>query len=174
MVGVEAVSSEPPLIRRARRADIDPIADLQARSIMALGVETYGEAACEAWARIGRQVRHTLLDSGTFFVAERDGTLAGVAGWTADSRDPDCAWPRYVFVDPLHANQGIGRKLMAEIEHSVDAAGRDRLRLWSSLNAVSFYERLGYRCLKPARWPVAGGIEMAHWLMEKRLRQAGP
>jgi GNAT superfamily N-acetyltransferase len=158
-------------IRPARPGDIDAVADLQARSIMAFGIETYGKTACEAWARMGRQVRHTLLESGAFFVAEADDALVGVAGWTADSREPDCAWPRYVFVTPTQARQGIGRKLMITVERSVHAAGRARLKLWSSLNAIGFYQALGYRQVKPARWPIADGIEMKHLLMEKRLCQ---
>lgn len=139
---------------------------------MAFGVDTYGKKACRAWARIGVQVRHTLLASGIFFVAEMDGALAGVAGWSADSREPDCAWGRYVFVEPTAAGRGVGRELMGEVEHSVHAAGRTRLQVWASLNAVGFYQALGYRRISPARWPVADGIEMEHLLMEKRLAEA--
>ncbi|MGI9417648.1 MAG: GNAT family N-acetyltransferase [Geminicoccaceae bacterium] len=118
---------------------------------------------------MGWQVRHGLLDSGTFFVAESGERLVGVAGWTEDSRDPDSAWARYVFVSPTHARLGIGRKLMTTVERSVHAARRTRLQLWSSLNAVTFYRALGYRTVKPARWPVGDGIEMEHLLMEKAL-----
>ncbi len=160
--------SAEAVIRAARRRDLDAIAALQARSIMALGIETYGEEACEAWARMGRQVRHTLLDSGTFFVAEQDGGLVGVAGWTLDSREPDCAWARYVFVAPEAGRLGIGRRLMAVIERSADAAGRSRMMLWSSLNALGFYEALGYRRVRSARWPIGDGIEMEHVLMERK------
>ena len=138
---------------------------------MAFGIETYGEKACEAWARMGRQVRHTLLESGTFFVAETGAPLVGVSGWTEDSREADCAWARYVFVSPAHARLGFGRKLMTTVEHSVHEAGRSCMKLWSSLNAVGFYETLGYRTVRSARWPIADGIEMEHLLMEKRLRQ---
>jgi len=134
---------------------------------MASGIETYDHKTCEAWAKVGRQMRHTLLASGTFFVAELDGALIGVAGWTADSREPDCAWPRYVFVSPTHARLGLGRNLMHTIERSVNEAGRSRLKLWSSLNAVGFYEALGYRQIKPAHWPISGDIEMEYRLMEK-------
>lgn len=160
-------------IRRADSRDLDAIAALQTRSIMALGREVYDEETCEAWARMGRQIRHTLLDSGTFFVAESDGDLIGVAGWTQDSREPDSAWPRFVFVDAAHARRGIGRNLMTTIERSVVAAGRTRLMLWASLNAVGYYEALGYRVMKPARWPLGGGIEMEHLLMEKVLASTG-
>ena len=149
--------------------DLDAIADLQARSIMALGIESYGREACEAWARMGRQVRHTLLDTGIFFVAESGERLVGVAGWTEDSREPDCAWPRYVFVAPEAGGLGIGRELMTAVEGSVHAAGRVRLQLFASLNAVGFYRALGYRAIRPARWPLRGGIEMEHLLMAKEL-----
>lgn len=166
---LDVVSDSPTVIRPARSTDLDAIADLQARSIMAFGMETYGRQTCEAWVKVGRQMRHNLLGSGTFFVAEQEETLVGVAGWTADSREHDCAWPRYVFVAPEAGRLGIGRQLMNKIETSVHAAGRSRLMLWSSLNAVSFYEALGYRSIKLARWPVADGIEMDHQLMTKDL-----
>ncbi len=160
-------------VRAARRRDLDAIAALQTRAIMAFGLATYGEAACRAWAKIGVQVRHTLLESGTFFVAEQDGVIVGVAGWTADSREPDCAWPRYVFVEPAAAGRGVGRQLMDQVETSVHAAGHAQLKLWASLNAVAFYEALGYQSVKPARWPVASGIEMEYKLMAKVLPTPG-
>jgi GNAT superfamily N-acetyltransferase len=164
---------EAPIIRPAERRDLDAVGELQARSIMALGVGAYGREACEAWARMGRQVRHALLSSGTFFVAERNGALLGIAGWTADSREADCAWARYVFVEPAAAGRGVGRRLMGAVEQSAKDAGRPRLRLWSSLNAVPFYEALGYGEIKPARWPIAGGLEMEHRLMEKAPAEKG-
>lgn len=161
------MSAAEPTVRSARHEDIDAIAALQTRAIMAFGIDIYGEAACKAWAKIGVQVRHMLLKSGTFFVAEREGVLVGVAGWTADSREPDCAWPRYVFVEPAAAGSGVGRRLMSQVETSAHAAGRSRMKLWSSLNAVPFYRTLGYRSVKTARWPLSDGIEMEHRLMIK-------
>ena len=161
--------SSTPNIRSARSADLDAIADLQARSIMAFGIETYDRETCEVWAKVGRQMRHTMLSGGTFFIAEWNDTLVGVAGWTADSREPDCAWPRYVFVAPKAGGLGIGRQLMDQVETSVHAAGRSHLKLWASLNAVPFYQALGYQTIKKARWPIGGGIEMEHLLMSKSL-----
>ncbi len=160
------------IIRPACPADLDDIAALQTRAIMAFGLEIYGEAACRAWARIGVQTRHTLLASGSFLVAEDRGAIIGIGGWTADSREADCAWLRYVFVEPAAARAGIGRRLVRDVEASACRAGRGRIQLWSSLNAVPFYEALGYRTVKSARWPVADGIEMEHKLMSSTPRLA--
>ena len=154
-------------IRAAGEADLDAIVELQARSIMTLGIQAYDLETLKAWARMGRQIRHNLLESGTFFVAEVNGAILGVAGWTADSRELDSAWPRYVFVLPEAAGQGIGRRLMAAIERSAIAASRPRLQLWSSLNAVRFYQAIGFQKVRSVSWPVGGGIEMEHLLMEK-------
>lgn len=159
-------------LRSARSDDLDAIGELQTRSILALGIAAYDEETCVAWARLGRQVRHTLLNDGRLFVAERQALLVGVAGWVADSREADSAWSRYVFVDPAHAGCSIGHTLMTTVERSVSTAGRSRIQLWSSLNALGFYRSLGYRPIKTARWPITAGIEMAHMLMEKRLVQA--
>jgi len=155
------------IIRPAEQEMVDAIGELQARSIMAFGSKTYDQATCEAWARMGRQVRHTLLDSGIFFIAKRAGRLVGVAGWAADSREADCAWPRYVFVAPEAARLGVGLHLMTAVEQSAHAAGRTRLQLWASLNALGFYQALGYRSIRPVYWPLGRGVDMTFHLMTK-------
>lgn len=50
-----------------------------------------------------------------------------------------------VFVDPEHNGQGIGSQLMSELEEFARENGLKKTSLGSSLNAVSFYERLGYQ-----------------------------
>ncbi len=49
-----------------------------------------------------------------------------------------------VFVNPEHHNKGIGTKLMETIENLVREKRIKNLRLESSINAVEFYEKLGY------------------------------
>ncbi|MGI9504397.1 MAG: GNAT family N-acetyltransferase [Geminicoccaceae bacterium] len=173
-MGAKPIADRRISIREAYSGDLDAIARLQARAIMVSSFDIYGQEVCEAWAKMGWQMRHGLLNGGVFFVAEREGVLVGVAGWSADSREVDCAWPRYVFVAPEAGGLGVGRQLMAAVERSAREAGRTRLQLWASLNAVGFYETLGYRKIKPARWPIGGGIEMEHTLMEKFSARAFP
>ena len=50
-----------------------------------------------------------------------------------------------LFVDPQYQRMGIGRDLLlAAIEHCVPHNDRGHIRLNSSLNAVAFYEGMGF------------------------------
>ena len=160
------------LIRPVTAADVDRLAALQEASILRLGAPVYGEQKARAWARMGWQFKHVLLGEGAFFIAERAGEALGVGGWSPDSLDRELAWIRYLFVDPDHVRQGIGRRLVERAEGSAAAAGRPRFDVWSSCNAEPFYAALGYRRIRPARWPVPGGIELDNVLMSKRWQAA--
>lgn len=159
-------------IRRAAEADLPVIAEIQEDSILTLGRRVYGRARAEAWARFGIEQSHDLLSQGEFFVAEAHGRVLGVSGWSPDAERADSAWIRYVFVRPEAAGLGIGRRLVATAEHAALAAGRDRLMLWASLNALGFYGALGYQQVRRATWPIERGVVLDYVLMAKRLRRA--
>lgn len=55
---------------------------------------------------------------------------------------------RAVFVAPDAQERGIGRALMAAVERAAEEADVARLTLQSSLTAVGFYDRLGYRAVR--------------------------
>jgi putative acetyltransferase len=160
---------QPLRLRPVHAEDLYPVAVLQEVSILALGAPIYGEAKARAWARLGYQFRHDLLGAGGFWVAERGERLLGVGGWSPDSLEADLAWIRYLFVHPRATREGIGRRLVERAESSAHAAGRPRLQVWSSLNAVPFYHRLGYREVRPTRWPVTRDVELDYVLMARRM-----
>jgi GNAT superfamily N-acetyltransferase len=160
--------SAPLLIRPVTAADLDRLAELQEASILRLGTPVYGAAKARAWARMGHQFKHVLIGAGAFFTAERAGRSLGVGGGSPDSLEPELAWRRYVFVDPDHVREGIGRRLVARAERSALAAGRRRFDVWSSYNAEPFYAALGYRRVRRVRWPVSTGLELDNLLMRKR------
>jgi GNAT superfamily N-acetyltransferase len=159
--------SAPLLIRPVTAADLDRLAELQEASILRLGTPVYGAAKARAWARMGHQFKHVLIGAGGFFTAERAGRSLGVGGWSPDSLEPELAWLRYVFVDPDHVREGIGRRLVERAERSAIAAGRRRFDVWSSFNAEPFYAALGYRRVRRVRWPVSTGLELDNLLMRK-------
>lgn len=158
-------------IRPVVASDLDSVVELQTDSIMAAGVPFYGEAKARAWARLGFEFRHQLLGEGAFFVAERarrrGSELVGVGGWSPDGMEADLAWLRYLFVHPATFRRGIGGRLVATIEDSARASSRPRLRVWSSLNAVPFYQACGYRRRRSGRFPIRAGVELDYVLLSK-------
>ena len=158
-------------LREVRASDLDAIAAMQEISIMVLGTPVYGADKARAWARLGYQFRYDLIGEGAFWVAEHEQRLLGVGGWSPDSQEADLAWIRYLFVHPEATRRGIGRRLVEQAEGSARAAGRPRLRVWSSLNAVGFYRAVGYLLERRARWPVRTGIELDYVLLGKRIAE---
>jgi GNAT superfamily N-acetyltransferase len=159
--------SENVAIRPATEADLDTIAAVQEAAILALGAAAYAPDQLEAWARIGVETRQGLLNQGSFFVAQMHGQTVGVGGWSADGGDRSAAWIRYLFVRPEAVRNGIGRRLLEVVESSACAAGRNVFHVWASLNAVGFYQALGYRRRRAIRVPLGRGIEMSCMHMVK-------
>ncbi len=71
-----------------------------------------------------------------------------VVGTTMAGYDGHRGWIYYVAVSPRQRRQGIGADLMTDVEQRVARLGCPKLNLQvraSNHEAVSFYERLGYK-----------------------------
>ncbi|MEE3625529.1 GNAT family N-acetyltransferase [Nitrospirillum sp. BR 11752] len=75
---------------------------------------------------------------------------------------------RAVYVDPVAA-KGTGRRLLEGIEGLAGARGAGALHLTSSLNAVGFYEAMGYQRQGPRLMTMGCGTQLAAWGMRKAL-----
>lgn len=79
-----------------------------------------------------------------FLVAERSGAIVGVvmAGYEGHR-----GWINYLGVAPALQRSGLGRRLMAEAETKLRAAGCPKINLQVRADnraAIAFYERLGF------------------------------
>jgi ribosomal protein S18 acetylase RimI-like enzyme len=79
-----------------------------------------------------------------FLVAEADGLVVGavMAGYEGHR-----GWINYLAVAPARRRGGVGRKLMAEAEQRLRAAGCPKINLQvrpENRAAVAFYERTGF------------------------------
>lgn len=161
------VSGEPT-IRPATMADVEAILALHVASIRRLGAETYSPRQVDAWATKPEGTspyEASIRDDGRHvIVAERDGELLG---WgRLDRSDGEVS---AVYVHPDHARQGVGSALVAHLEALAREWGFDRLHLWASLNAVPFYESLGFLRLDKRLHETTGGVVMSCVEMEKPL-----
>lgn len=99
------------------------------------------------------------------WVAEAAGRLLGSAGW--GSQGDGVARIRKVFTHPQAARQGVASRLVRAAEERARAAGHDRFVLRAYLNAVPFYESLGYRADRPGERPLGPGLSMPVLFMRK-------
>ncbi len=62
-----------------------------------------------------------------------------------------------IFVHPDRAGEGIGRALFGDIEARARTAGLDALTIHSALNAVGFYEAVGFERVEDADGTAVSG-----------------
>jgi GNAT superfamily N-acetyltransferase len=134
-----------PLIRRARRGDLDALVPL----MVAFNAFEHIE-----WDPIASRPALELLlateDVGVVFVAEDDGALGGYAivTWSFDlefgGRD---AGLTDLFVSPSHRRHGVGRALIDAIAETAVARGASALHLLvdpTNAPAKALYARSGF------------------------------
>ncbi len=56
-----------------------------------------------------------------------------------------------VFVNPKSHKKGIGKELMGKVENLAKLKGYKKIKVPSSLNAVKFYKKIGYKIVKRIR-----------------------
>jgi GNAT superfamily N-acetyltransferase len=105
-----------------------------------------------------------LLASGRYFIAVADGQYAGCGGWstavpgTSGQIIPGCGHIRHFAVHPDHLRKGVGRALYDACLSQARGEGLARLEAWSSLQAVPFYERLGFEIAEHFTVEFPGGV----------------
>ena len=97
----------------------------------------------EAWAYTREDFRRLLaLSPDGCFVAERDGRVVGVLTTTTYE---GLAFLGAVIVAPELRGKGVGKEMMEAALAHLRATGVRTVRLNAYLNAIPFYERLGFR-----------------------------
>lgn len=176
----------PVILRKAQAADIAAIEQLIARSARGLSRDDYRSSQIEGALRGAFGVDTQLLRDQTYFIAEREGVLAGCGGWSYRAtlfggdaraqRDANCLDPaseaariRAFFVDPAHARSGIASLLLERCEREAREHGFSRAELMATLPGVKFYSMRGYRSGERVQYEVGGGETIEFVPMHKDL-----
>lgn len=165
-------------LRRATHADIPALVALQESSMRTLGARFYDPQVIECFLAHISTMDVSLIETGTYFVAQSGDVLVGCGGWSSglpEKHRPIGSAPmprpvvRAVYVRPISAGAGIGRRIMTEVEGDIAACGHDTATLAAMLGAIPFYRRLGYAGSEPLILHLNEGLEFVALLMAKRL-----
>ncbi|CAG1007684.1 phosphinothricin acetyltransferase [Burkholderiales bacterium] len=153
-------------IRRAVPVDAPAIWAIHTRAIRETASSHYAPEAVAAWS--GRMTPASYaepIDTQVVLVAENDdGRLGGFA-----QLKPREGIVQACYVDPDFNRRGVGRALMAALEDEARAAGRTALLLDASVNAIAFYESLGWRQETRARHELVPGAMLDCAIMTKKI-----
>jgi GNAT superfamily N-acetyltransferase len=93
--------------------------------------------------------------------------MIGVAAWSIGEGKSPTARILALFVRPPFGGEAIGTRLVEYLEDEARAAGYRALETSATLNAVSFFERLGYLETRRGAWGLPSGREMPMAFMRK-------
>ena len=131
-----------------RRYHPDDAEAVWALHVAALGdAGGYDEAFADLDADLERVVEEYLGTDGEFVVAEQGAEIVAMGGFQPDGDDPDAAVVRRMRVAPDRQREGLGSRVLAELESRAREAGFERLTLDTSTDmdaAMRFYEDHGY------------------------------
>ena len=148
--------------------DTEDICAVQIASIEHMGAPHYTTEEITAWLQgVGIcQIASSLEDEDKeIFVARDDNSL--VMGFCALKGNQVTD----IFVDPAYAGKGIGTALIKQAETFAVENGRRSLRLLSTLNSVTFYNKCGFKSLGKSEFPVNDETTLAVREMRKPLMQ---
>jgi GNAT superfamily N-acetyltransferase len=158
-------------------------------SVRGLAPGYYTDAQIASALRYMFGVDTQLVDDGTYFLFEHEGSPVACGGWSgrqtlfggdrhkvaagASDRPVDPATApariRAFFVHPDWARRGLGTRLAAQCEAEAHAAGFRALELMGTLPGVPLYRHLGFTTLAPVDVQLPDGVTIPCQQMRREL-----
>jgi putative acetyltransferase len=163
-------------VREAVPGDAHRICDLHLASIRGLAGQSYNEDQVAAWAHDRDPDDYPIGSSDTYFVVAEDKTAVIGFGWL------NLAPGEYfqteiegeitaIYVHPSVTDHGIGSRIYTTLETRAIQQNIASLGLWSSLNAVPFYEAQGFERVAEHSHEYQDGVELTLVEMSKQSLQ---
>jgi GNAT superfamily N-acetyltransferase len=152
-------------LRRALTSDDIAVWGVRAQAIRISCRGHYDAKLLENWASTPMPpLFGATIAREVFIVAESTAGIVGFAGLMAESGEIDA-----VFVSPDFAGQGLGARMLGQLEGLAIGLGIRAVTLKASLNSVGFYLGAGYTA-RESGWHVTdSGLRLACVHMEKSL-----
>jgi putative acetyltransferase len=155
-------------IREGTLADREAITRTHVASIRGVEGSVYDDEELAVWKSGAAATSYPLDDPDVvFFVAEREGEIAGFAEASIVEAELD-----KLYVAPAYQHRGIATSLSEAIDRRLRSRGVESVSVEASMNAVPFYERVGYERVGTHQKPVTldgTTVEIGVVDMEKQL-----
>lgn len=152
-------------IRKAKQSDVKRIWEIRTQAIMQTCVSHYAEDAVSLWAAspMPEHFDEILLSMGALVLEYQEEVVGfGFVDTTKSALEA-------IFVDPRFVGKGFGKIIAHELLLISKKADVRIVRLSSSLNAVKFYESLGFQAGEQTYWRHPAGLELGCIPMSKAL-----
>ena len=173
-------------LRPAVPADVESLRKLIRESVLGLSGGDYSGQQLAAALEHLFGVDTRLIEDGTYFVVESEGSPVACGGWSrrrtlfggdqyadrSDDRLDPAAEPariRAFFVRPEWARRGVAKLLLAECRRAAKREGFRRLELMATLTGIPFYEREGFSIVERSEVTLPGGVAFPLALMSSEL-----
>ncbi|MCV0395037.1 MAG: GNAT family N-acetyltransferase [Rhizobiaceae bacterium] len=140
-------------IRVAVPSDEAALTELIAASYRSLDDGSYESAKLKAALPFMSKANPTLLASGTYYIADIGGQIAGCGGWTREIPGgagiiEGVGHIRHFATHPDHVRKGVAAALLRHCLAQATSAGIIRMMSQATLPAERFYEAAGFRRLR--------------------------
>ena len=162
-------------LRLAQRNDARQMFNVRKRAIHEIASNDYPQEIINAWGRKlsleelnqrKKRFEARLKQGNVIVVAEINGIIAGF-GEVA----PIQAELAALYVNPDFKRQGVGTAILKDLEFRAKTRGLQSLQLSSSITAVPFYEKNGFKAVKKGTHTLSTGVTMVCMMMNKKFTQ---
>lgn len=151
-------------IRAAKVHDAEALWELRNQAILAGCRGYYPAAVLSRWTDGAMPQGFAQMVAGEFYLLQLQQEIVACGMLDVTNHKVEA-----LFVKPDTMGKGYGRQMLNHLEQQAFALNMRKLVLESSLNAVTFYQRCGWRPLGHARYHSPKGITLDCMRMEKRL-----
>jgi putative acetyltransferase len=128
---------------------------IHTRAIELVAVREYGEEMARSWSHglTAEGYARSMVDGEIFELAVCNSRVIGFCGY---KNDEVCG----LYVDPDFGRRGIASSLLERVLQTMRGQGHQRIIVDSSITAVPFYRRHGFRVVRERTRMTRGGMEV--------------
>ncbi|KFA99867.1 MULTISPECIES: GNAT family N-acetyltransferase [Vibrio] len=143
-------------IRKANKLDVSRVWEIRTQAILNTCVSHYSDATVISWANSPMPIDfdEILVNLGAIVLEDQEYIIG--FGFV----DTENASLESIFVDPSFIGRGYGKKIAHELISIAKESGLHSLQLSSSLNAIKFYESLGFIAGEKTFWTHPSGFKL--------------